>query len=171
MNREDMGDRGIGIQRGREGGDVWRGVFRRFQGSPGAPGTVRDLARPLAIGTVDQDQQFAVARHESADHGFHRKGAAALHRNGDQPVAAGDLRQALKHAPVQGDEGRIARSPIMQHRLLDGFRRGQRTGRQQQWIAGFAFGAGQGHGLSSKAGQAMRRGGSSAARFIASNPY
>ena len=50
-------------------------------------------------------------------------------------------------AAFDADEGGVARAPIVDHDLLDGFRRRQGAGREQQRIAGFGGGANRGHGV------------------------
>ena len=132
----DMGDGRVGGQRLFHRGRIDRAVLGPFQGRDGALVVFADANHALAIGAVDQDQQLAVRRHEAAEHRFDREGAAALHRHADMgPGAAGHRDQLLAHPAVDLDELGIARTPVMEHRLLHGQRGGERAGGEQPGIA------------------------------------
>ena len=148
MDREDMGDRGVGDQHAVDLGEVRRGVLGSLVHGDGAAGDLQDTLGALAIGAVDQDQDLAVARHEGGQHRLDGEGAGALHRHGDEILAAmDDLRQLFQNRLVDADEGRVARTPVMHHRFLDGLAGGQRAGGQEKRITGFGRGraAGLGH--------------------------
>src|SRR5688572_3870796 len=99
-------------------------------------GEATDLRHALAIGTVDEDEQLAVGRQEGADHCLDGEGAAALQWNADMAaLATRQLDEPFAYPPVDADEVRIARAPVMQHRLLYRRRRGERAGGQKPRIA------------------------------------
>ncbi len=132
VHDRDVSNVGIGIERGVERGGVDRHVFRGFMHDVIATVVIANPGDALAVGAVDQDQQLAVGGHEVADHRLDDEGAAALQRYADvRPAAVDDLDQALEDARVELDESRVARTVIVQHRLLYAERRGQRSGGQQ----------------------------------------
>src|SRR5207342_767842 len=53
---------------------------------------------------------------------------------------ARQLDDLLKNHLVDAEEARVARSPVVDHGLLDAGRGGERAGRQQQRITGFRSG-------------------------------
>ena len=50
---------------------------------------------------------------------------------------AGQTHQCVAHAPIDGYEFRVARAPIVKHRLLHTEGGGQRAGREQPGILGW----------------------------------
>ncbi len=75
----------------------------------------------MTISAVNQNQQFVVGTDQITDHRFHDKSTAALQRHADMIFAAVNQRQQMfADLPVYRYEIGIARTIIMQHRLLDG---------------------------------------------------
>jgi hypothetical protein len=72
------------------------------------------LGRALSIGAIGQHQDLAVPRHERAEHGFHRKGAAALHRHAFELTGA--IARELQEPPAEvrghGPEIHVPRAPV-----------------------------------------------------------
>ena len=113
-----------------------RFVFRKADDFGLSPEVTADLFDPLAIGAVDQDQQFAVAGQERTDHGFDNEGPAALHGDSGEGLAAVyDLDQRIANGPVDLDETLVARAIIVQRGLFYGWRCGERSGGEQPGIA------------------------------------
>ena len=129
---------GIGLQRALDLVEVGRRVLRRLVHLDPAPGDQADPLGALAVGAVDEQQHLARARHEGGEHGLDGEGARALHRHGHVGAPRiHDLGQALQHLLVDGEEGGVARAPVVDHRLLDAPGGRQGAGRQKQRIAGF----------------------------------
>ena len=148
MDGEDVGDGLVLGQHLLELGEVGRRVFGRFVHGNCTAGDLGYFPCPLTIRAVDQYQELAHLRHEARDHRLDSKRARALHRHGDVgALGAGQLDDLVQHHAVDAQEFRVARTPVVDHRLLDGSRRGQRTGGEQKRVAGFRGGGlGGGHG-------------------------
>ena len=146
VDAEDMRDAVIRFQCALECRDIRRGVFRCFEGDALPAGDFEDLAGALAIGTIDQQQAFALSGHECGEHGLDCERSGALHRDCDVAVLGiHDPGQIAKHFAVDADEVSVTRAPIMDHRRLHGFRRGERSRCQQERIAGFRTAAFNSH--------------------------
>jgi hypothetical protein len=128
VHYHDVTDTRIGVERGVERGSIDGHILGGFLDQVLAPVVIANLRDTLTVGAVDQNQQLAVGRHEVTDHGFDHEGAAALQRNADvRTLTVDDIDQALENARVGVDESGVARAVIVQHRLLDAQRSGQRA--------------------------------------------
>src|SRR5262249_5443009 len=90
---------------------------------------------------------LAGLRYEARDHRLDSEGARALDRHRDvRALPARQPDDLLQHHLVDGEEVGVARTPIVNHGLLDTGRGGERPRRQQQRIAGFGLSGVHGHG-------------------------
>ena len=138
MHDEHVRDALRALEQALDRGEVRHRVLGRLVHHILASGDVEDALGAVAVSAVDEEQHLAGRRHEGGQHGFHGEGAGALHRHGHEAVlAVDDAGKLVQHRLVDGDEGGVARSPIVDHDLLDRFGRRQRTRRQEQRIAGF----------------------------------
>ena len=80
VDQRHMADRRIGGQQALDISGGGRHVLFGLEGAEGPLQDLADLRQALAVGTVDQHQDLAVARHQGADRRFHGEGAAALQR-------------------------------------------------------------------------------------------
>ncbi len=110
-------------------------VFGDRQFHAGAAQHLADLEDALAIGAVLRHQHLAVARHHVGNGGFHREGAATLHRHAHMGAfAVDDAHQVVAQAARDGVEGGVPRTPVAQHGLLGGERGGQGAGGQKDRV-------------------------------------
>ncbi|MNT84420.1 hypothetical protein D3C72_2244290 [compost metagenome] len=73
-----MGNIAVGAQQAVDVGGGGRFIFSGFEGAERAAEHFANLRQTLAVGAVDQHQDFAVTRHQCADCRFNSEGAAAL---------------------------------------------------------------------------------------------
>ncbi|RMS47412.1 hypothetical protein ALP65_04611 [Pseudomonas aeruginosa] len=145
VDQRHMADRRIGGQQTLDVSGGGRHVLFGLEGAEGPLQNLADLRQALAVGTVDQHQDLAVARHQGADRRFHGEGAAALQRYaGVAAFAADDLQQALADAGGEFVEIAVPGAPVDHHRPTGTVGGGQRTGGQQD---GCAFGSAHAHFL------------------------
>ncbi|MCY1425512.1 hypothetical protein D9M71_413010 [compost metagenome] len=137
VDQRHMGDAAVSGQQAIDIGSGGRLVFSGFKGAVGAAQDLADLRQALAIGTVDQYQNLAIARYQGTDGGFHGEGAAAL--QGHTVVAVGavdDGQQLFAQAGGQLVEVTVPGTPVHHHRLAGAGRGGQRTrGQQDRGVA------------------------------------
>src|SRR5262249_55429195 len=120
MDGEDVGDGRVFAENLLKVPQVGRGVLRRIVRDHGAAGDLCDLLGTLPICAVDQHQKLAVARHEAGDHRLDGEGARTLHWDGDmRALTAGELDDPVQNHTVYAQELRIARTPVVNHRVLD----------------------------------------------------
>ena len=146
MDDDDMGDRGVGVERGGDFGAARRHVVALVDERVGAAEVVERLRDALAVGAVGEHQRLAVAGDERGEHRFDHEGAAALHRDAVEfaAVIAGHLDEASPHLGGHRAEIAVPGPPVAQHRLLDGARGGQRAGGEQERLAQRGRGKGLG---------------------------
>ncbi len=107
------------------------------------------LGDPLAVGPVDQHQEFALRRRDGSHHGFQPERSAALHENGLVALRLRDARRGQQRPTDAGDdlaELAVPRSHVAEHRLLDRLARRQRAGCKQEQVAGGREAGAIGHG-------------------------
>ena len=133
MDQRDIGDIGLGREPpGKRRRPLGRLGLAGFQHAVGAARAAADLRHPPAVGAVDENQQPAVARDQRAELGFHREGAAALHRHAGEGLAGvGEREQAPAHARGELDERGIARAPVAVHGRTGLGPGGERAGGKQ----------------------------------------
>lgn len=144
VDQRHMADRRIGGQQALDVSGGGRHVLFGLEGAEGPLQDLADLRQALAVGTVDQHQDLAVARHQGADRRFHGEGAAALQRYaGVAAFAADDLQQAL--ADAGGEFVEIAVGSPSRPSSPDGYGRRWSADRGQQDRC--AFGSAHAHFL------------------------
>jgi hypothetical protein len=145
MNDEHMRNALRALEEAFDSTEIGHRVLGRLVHDRLAPGDIEDALGAVAVGAVDEHQHLAGRRHEGGQHGLDRESAGALHGHGHVTVlAVDDARQLFDYRPVDGDEGRVPRSPVVDHDLLDRFRGRQRAGGQEQRVAGLGGSAGGG---------------------------
>ncbi len=132
VDQRHVGDGGVGGQQAVDIGSGGRLVFGSLEGAVGTAQDLADLRQALAIGTVDQYQDLAIARYQGADGRFHGEGATALQRDAVVGgVAVDDGQQLFAQAGGQLVEVAVPGAPVHQHGLAGAGRGGQWAGGQQ----------------------------------------
>ena len=107
VDGDDMGDRGVGVQRGPDLVTARRHVVALVDHCVGAPHHPQGLGGPQAVSAVGQDQDLAVPWHKGAQHRLDAVTARSLHRHADKVVAApGQGQQLVADRP--GHDAKIA---------------------------------------------------------------
>ncbi len=117
VNQRDIADVGLGREPlGERRGSPGRLGLAGLLHAVGAARAAAELRHAPTVGAVDENQQAAVAGNKGAELGFHRKGAAALHRHAGEGLASvGEREQAPAHARGELDERGVARAPVAVH--------------------------------------------------------
>ena len=94
-----------------------------------------------SVGAVDQDQRLALARHEGAERGLHREGAAALERTATRspPPAMSASRRRTRAVMAMNAASREPQSASIARRVLSAVVRGpgvSSNGSRARWTMG-----------------------------------
>ena len=138
MNDGDVRDGFVRRQRAIQRGGVVRSVFRRAKDEVIYFQMLQHQHDAFAIGAVGKDRHLAARRHARGEDGLDAKRAAALQENGLPAGVAresGDFEDFLAHPIDLRVELEVPRTGVVQHRLLHRQARGERAGREQQFVA------------------------------------
>ena len=137
MDREDVGDRGRLLEDAFDDAQIGRRVLGRLVHDDRAPRDVEDFLRAMTVGAIDQHQDFAAGGDKRRQHRLDGERSGALHRNRDEVrIRVHDFRQARQDFAIDAQEIRIARTPVVNHDLLDAAAGRQRPGGQQKRVTG-----------------------------------
>ena len=137
MDEADVGDRRIGFQQPLDILRRRRNILGRLERRKAPSHHPGELRKTSSVRAVDQHQHVAVARHERIDRRLHRERPAALHRHANvRIVTVDDVEQLAAHVGRHRIESGVPRAPVAQHCALRRKRSRQRSGCEEDRVAG-----------------------------------